>query len=177
MLANTVYLTSHNRIDQPELDMSNVLTRIFIDTLVLSGSLLAETDREKEFVIWLAQHDQYAMGNGTVSFSLDEMPWEPNHFKENKFFMLRMIEQALQGAGWERLSYTPIDKDIRYALTAFRELILLFGKDDIDTNHYKYWRTMEEDDSSHTISKGYPKCDKHEVYLSCFGCVLCNGET
>ncbi|ANF97271.1 hypothetical protein [Paenibacillus bovis] len=176
-MANTVYLTSHNRIDQPELEMSNVSTRIFIDTLVLSGSLLARADREKEFVIWLAQHDQHVIGNGTVSFSLDEMPWEPDHFEENQSFLLRMIELALQRAGWERLSYTPIEKDIRYALTAFRELILLFGQDDIDTSHYEYWRTIEEYDNCRTLPEGYPKCEKHEVYLSCFGCVLCNGES
>lgn len=39
------------------LNMSNGLTSVFIEVLVISGSILAETNREKETVFWLGQRD------------------------------------------------------------------------------------------------------------------------
>lgn len=74
------------------LRMTNTGTSVFIEILVLSGSHIAETDREKEFVIWLAQRDQNIIGRGTVGFDLDEMPWLEHDLEPMKQFMLRMIE-------------------------------------------------------------------------------------
>lgn len=51
---------------------------------MLSGSELAKTNREKEFIIWLAQRDQNVVGRGTVGFDLDEMPWIEDDFPEMK---------------------------------------------------------------------------------------------
>ena len=40
------------------IQMSNGLTDVFINVLVLSGSLLAHTSDEKRLIVWLAEKDQ-----------------------------------------------------------------------------------------------------------------------
>jgi len=50
--------------------MSNGATNVFLDVLALSGSDLAVTTREKEFIVWLNQRDQSVVGIGTVGFSI-----------------------------------------------------------------------------------------------------------
>lgn len=52
------------------LTMSNTATSVFLQILALSGSDLAVTDREKEFIVWLNQRDQSVIGAGTVGFSI-----------------------------------------------------------------------------------------------------------
>lgn len=59
---------------------------MFIEVLVISGSILAGTNREKELIIWLAQRDQSVVGIGTVGFDIDEMPWTVNSFASEKDF-------------------------------------------------------------------------------------------
>jgi len=52
------------------LSMSNGATNVFLDVLALSGSDLAVTARENEFIVWLNQRDQSVVGIGTVGFSI-----------------------------------------------------------------------------------------------------------
>ncbi|WP_236339535.1 hypothetical protein [Paenibacillus plantiphilus] len=154
--------------------MSNGLTSVFIDVIVLSGSVLASTNREKEFIIWLAQRDQSVVGIGTVGFSLDELPWCPEQFVSNQQFLLRTINGALARTGWEKLNYEPTEEFIVNTLRKFERMVAAFRLEDIDTQHYEEWSEIEEGDDCPTIPPGYPRCLKHDVYLSCHGCVLCN---
>lgn len=72
------------------LRMTNTGTSVFMDVIVLSGSELAATNREKEFVIWLAQRDQNIVGRGTVGFHIEEMPWK------KKILMKRNISYCVR---------------------------------------------------------------------------------
>ncbi|MFD1175995.1 hypothetical protein ACFQ3W_06690 [Paenibacillus puldeungensis] len=154
--------------------MSNGLTSVFIEVLVISGSILAETNREKEIMIWLGQRDQSVVGIGTVGFDIDEIPWTIAFFEREKDFLLRTISSAIDGLGWERLSYEPRKDWLIECLKQFRLMINAFDKESIDMNSYLEWSEIDEDDDCPTIPIGYPKCAKHDIYLSCHGCILCN---
>ncbi|WP_373456231.1 hypothetical protein [Paenibacillus taichungensis] len=154
--------------------MSNGLTSVFIEVLSISGSMFAKTNREREMTIWLAQQDQSIVGIGTVGFDIDEMPWTIDTFEEEKDFMLRMISNTIKGTGWEKLSYEPRKDWVIHCLEQFRLIIHAFDKQSVDMNNYLEWSEIEEDDDRPTIPRGYPKCVKHEIYLSCHGCILCN---
>ncbi|AJS58989.1 hypothetical protein [Paenibacillus sp. IHBB 10380] len=156
------------------LHMSNGLTSVFIEVLAMSGSILANTNREKEIIIWLAQRDQSVVGIGTVGFQIDDMPWTLDTFDRERKFMMRTISGAMDGLGWERLSYEPHKERIIECLNQFRLMINAFDKESIDLNIYLEWSEIEEDDDRSTIPIGYPKCEKHDIYLSCHGCILCN---
>ncbi|MET3937518.1 hypothetical protein ABIC22_000330 [Paenibacillus sp. PvP094] len=154
--------------------MSNGLTSVFIEVLSISGSMLARTNREREMTIWLAQRDQSVVGIGTVGFDIDEMPWSIDIFEEEKDFMHRMIAHAIAEAGWEKLSYKPRKESLIPCLEQFQTMIHTFNRDDVNLDNYLEWSEIEEDDDQPTIPPGYPKCENHEVYLSCHGCILCN---
>lgn len=171
-----------NRISMPSnlehlvesLKMSNGLTSVFIEVLAISGSILAETNREKEIIIWLGQQDQSVVGIGTVGFDIDEMPWTIDSFEREKDFLLRTISSAIDGLGWERLSYEPRKDWLIESLKQFWLMIDTFDKESINMDSYIEWSEIEEGDDCPTIPIGYPKCEKHEIYLSCHGCILCN---
>ncbi|MNN91584.1 hypothetical protein D3C81_2097160 [compost metagenome] len=56
----------------------------------------------------------------------------------------------------------------------FKLMINAFDKTNVDMNSYIEWSEIEEGDDNPTIPFGYPKCEKHDIYLSCHGCILCN---
>lgn len=157
--------------------MSNGLTSVFLEVLTISGSMLAKSNREREMTIWLAQRDQSVVGIGTVGFDIDEIPWTIDTFDEEKEFMLRMITNAITEAGWKKLSYEPRKDWVIQCLEQFRVMIYAFEKYNVNLDHYLQWSEIEEDDDQPTIPRGYPKCGKHETYLSCHGCILCNNES
>ncbi|CAM4472806.1 Uncharacterised protein [Paenibacillus macerans] len=173
-MGNSISLPEDPAYSVEDLHMSNGLTSVFIEVLALSGSILATTNREKELVIWLAQRDQACVGIGTVGFDIDEMPWKIDSFEAEKEFMLRTIASAMDGLGWERLNYEPNQEMVQRCLQQFELMISAFEKKSVDINNYLEWSEIEEGDDSPTIPYGYPKCDKHGVYLSCHGCILCN---
>ena len=95
------------------LQMSNGLTDVFLNVLILSGSALAKTVSEKRLIVWLAEKDQSRVGAGTVDFDLWEMPWDLNTFEEDRAFLLRVALGAKERLGWEKLNYRP-NEDILF---------------------------------------------------------------
>ncbi len=173
-MANVISLPESFKRQVEPICMSNGLTTVFLEVLTVSGSILAATDREKEFVIWLSQRDQSAVGIGTVGFDIAEMPWTADSFEIEKSFMIDIISNAAKGLGWERLSYTPNREQVADCLNRFRLMIEAFGQTDVDRDSYADW--ANDDEGGPMIPKGYPKCENHDVYLNCHGCLLCNNE-
>ena len=55
-MANTIGINSKS-CGRRLLQMSNGLTDVFVNVLVLSGSALAKTVSEKRLIVWLAESD------------------------------------------------------------------------------------------------------------------------
>ncbi|RUT44533.1 hypothetical protein EJP82_18145 [Paenibacillus anaericanus] len=176
-MGNSISMPENLRHLVDSIKMSNGLTSVFIEVLTISGSILAKADREKEIIIWLAQQDQSVVGIGTVGFDIDDIPWTTENFEREKDFMLRAISNAIGGLGWERLSYEPRKDWVIGCLEQFKLMIDIFDKSNININSYIEWSEIEEGDNNPTIPFGYPKCQKHSIYLSCHGCILCNDES
>lgn len=158
------------------LRLKNQSTSVFIEILVLSGSKLAKTNREKEFIIWLAQRDQNIVGHGTVGFDMDEMPWLEEDFSEMKVFLFKCIEGAIHRTNWHLLDYEPNEEWVKRIFEHFRSMILFFDEKYINWNFYYEWALEEDDDDTPTIPAGYPRCLEHSVLLSCHGCIICNSK-
>lgn len=156
------------------LRMTNTSTQIFFELLILSGSQTATIDREKEFIIWLAQHDQNCVGRGNVGFNMDEMPWAEEDFYPMKQFMLKTVEGAIHKTGWTVLDYEPSVKWSNITFQHFYQMIESFEQKHVNSQNYLEWITPYEGDEVPTIPEGYPMCNQHSVYLSCFGCIICN---
>ncbi|MFF2888005.1 hypothetical protein [Paenibacillus sp. NPDC057967] len=176
-MGNIIHINHHkNGHAVDSVSMSNGGTAVFLDVLALSGSDLAVTDREKEFIIWLNQRDQSIVGIGTVGFNINEMPWTKEGFAVHKKFLLSVIDSAANRQRWHVLSYRPNYEIIYSNLTQFRDLISAFQEEQVDESEYDYWSSKEEDEINPTIPDGFPKCESHSVLLSCHGCLICNFE-
>lgn len=166
-MSNIVYFGDNDLL------MSNGLTDVFINVLVLSGSRIAVSDSEKRFVVWLAERDQSKLGGGTVGFEISEMPWSASDFAECKAFLLNTVKFAEQRLGWEVLDYPPNENMLFPALRKFAELVKFFSAKDINPTGYEEWLAASDGEYD-PVHRGFPKCEKHGALLSCFGCQVCN---
>ena len=152
--------------------MSNGLTDVFLNVLILSGTQLATTDDEKRLIVWLAERDQSKRGVGTVGFDLGEMPWNPRNFADSKAFMLNVIRFAEQKTGWDTLDYNPNKEMLFPLLEKFYDMISAFTVNEILPDSLEEWMGAAEEDDPKLC--GFPKCEKHDALLCCFGCQICN---
>ncbi len=152
--------------------MSNGLTDVLIDVLVLSGSRLAQTVDERRLIVWLAEKDQSKVGIGTVGFDIREMPWNIERFEENRQFMLKTVELAQNRIDWKNLDYAPDEKMLFPVLQQFSEMISKLTAECVLSNALGEWILAA--DKNDPVLCDFPRCEKHGALLSCFGCHICN---
>lgn len=100
------------------------------------------------------------------------MPWDKETFEEDKKFIIQVINGAKNKTGWEKLDYYPNEEFALHYLDVFENLINRMTIDDIRENSLNLWLSeAEEDDPVHC---GFPRCKKHNTFLTCYGCQLCN---
>ena len=174
-MGNIISFNHHVTADDDSLVMSNGLTDVLLDYLLLSGADLAQTDSEKRMMVFLGETIQSWYGSGTVGFAITDMPWQPETFAADRDFLLRMTAHAreltLQPEIHEMLGYKPSPEHISYALDGFSALITRMTAADIQPEALKEWLSYAEADDP--IYCGYPRCPKHKVFLSCVGCKIC----
>lgn len=163
-MANVV--TYEARPDIPCIRMSNGLTSVFVSVLALGASELAKTDRQREFAVWFASHDQM-YGLGTAGFDVSELPWLLDTFSSDREFVLQGIRAAKARVGWERLGYEPHEW-VQHRLDQFRAMVEAFSIEHAAGSEAAAWRY------------GRPTrlvlCPVHRVYQHEHGCVLCNDQ-
>lgn len=156
------------------ISMSNGLTSVFISTLGLSGTHLAKTDDEKQIIIWLLEKDQSAVGNGSVGFDVCDMPWNNENFDNIKCFLLNVIEGAKKKIGWEFLDYQPDEELLFHCLDQFYNMISNVNTGMINQTSAQECLNAAKEVPNDPVVCGYPCCKKHSVFLTVFGCHLCN---
>lgn len=169
-MSNIIRLDSFSPVDT-WLKMQNGLTDVLINTILLSGSFLAKTIDEKRLIVWLAEKDQ-TLGSGTVGFDVCNMPWNPDTFCENKAFILRVIQEAENKLGWEKLDYEPNVELLIPCLKKFASFISNINISHVDANILKDWIALA--DEKDPINCNFPRCEKHHTLLTFLGCQLCN---
>jgi len=171
-MGNIIRLHAEHKNADEWISMSNGSTSVFISVLVLSGSRIAKTEREKELVIWIAEQDQAVVGSGTVGFNISDMPWTKENFIAEREFILKVVEGSKLQQGWETLDYLPDKVFITGCLDAFINLVMRFDEKFIEESNYMEW--INERDGEFGIPVGFPKCAKHNAYMHWQGCVICN---
>lgn len=175
-MGNVIAFNDIVSVADDSFSMSNGLTDVFIDYLLLSGSRLAKTESEKRMVVFLAEKQQTKVGMGNVGFDIVEMPWTSDTFETDKTFVLEMIHHARaltsEKRVWKKMGYEPGQEHLVYALNSFEVLIKRMSINDVDEDNYREWISAAEIDDP--INTGFSQCPKHEVLLSLFGCKLCN---
>lgn len=154
-----------------DLVLSNGGTDVFLNVLALSGAALARTESEKRLIVYLSERDQTA-GRGCAGFAVTEMPWDRESFPADRRFMLRVIAGAQRRTGWERLDYRPDAAFVSRSLNAFACLIRRMTADEIQASALSDWLAQAEPDDP--VRCGFPRCERHHTFLTCFGCQICN---
>ena len=173
-MGNIISLHGNVSESDDSLKVSNGLTDVLIDYLLLSGSELADTESKKRLVAFLADKQQTVIGLGNVGFMITEMPWQAETFNEDKEFMLHVTDHAAElskdEAIWNMIGYKPDRMLLDYALNGFRNLIDHMTEEHIDRDILAEWLQDQEA----TGSSEYEKCPKHGLIMSQLGCKFCN---
>ncbi len=164
-MANQITFTACTHV-QP-LRMSNGSTSVFIATLVLAASELAQNQREREWAVWIAGYDQSIFGLGVVGFDLTDLPWQAASFEDDHLFLQRIVAAAQSKTGWQRLSYEPREDWVQRHLEQFNMMLKALTKAHIALCNAAPWPQLEK-------PAAFVKCTKHAVYLHAEGCVVCN---
>lgn len=170
-MGNRIYFKEVTK-DNFSLKMSNGLTDVLLDGLLIGGSELARTESQKRLIVFLAEKQQTVVGLGTVGFDIIEMPWQTETFDTDKKFMLEVINYVRREKWWQNLGYIPLPDHIEYAVNGFETLIDRMTVNDVDEDNLNEW--IFEADSNDPIFCGCPKCPKHGLILSALGCKFCN---
>jgi hypothetical protein len=90
--------------------LSNGGTAAFVDVLMLAVTDLVEEPWDYRFAALLALQDQNVMGRGAVGFDLEDIDWgaSPEEQAQNKDFVLRVTDLALNWHRWDELDYDPV---------------------------------------------------------------------
>lgn len=171
-MGNIISFDGNVSFNDDSLVMSNSSTDVFVNIIALSGSEIAVTENQKRLIVFISEKDQRVIGGGTVSFDITDMPWNKDTFDEDKKFMLKVIKGARNKKGWKRLDYIPNEKMVSLYLDSFEDLIKRMTVDDIRENALKEWISAAKKDDP--VLCGFPKCSKHNTFLTCFGCQVCN---
>lgn len=172
-MGNTIFIHHDSPMDE-WLSMNNELTSLFISLIGLSGSRLAKREDEKHLIIWILEKDQSACGIGNVGFELIHMPWKKKDFLRQQAFIQKVLDGIDQQLGWETLNNKPDPKLIKYTTNRFRRMIKKLTEEDIDEMEGIKW--LQDATEEDPIHQGFPKCPKHGVYQTIFGCYVCNNE-
>ena len=170
-MGNIITFDNKKDLKPNYIKMSNGLTSVFLHTLVLSGSRLAVTAGQKLLMVYLGTQNQSYRGIGTVGFDISEMPWNVHTLEQDKHFMLCAIAKAKEHLGWDLLDYQCKEEFLYPCLDTFKRLIEHLEEHDVEPAAFKSW--MEDPEINDPVSEGFPLCEKHHVYLSIFGCLIC----
>ncbi|WP_433467829.1 hypothetical protein [Spirillospora sp. CA-128828] len=158
-----------------ELYMANSATDVFFDVLTLAGSVLATSSWEQNLVLYFA--DGHRHDRGWSGFDLEELPWTDDCAAE-KIFFLRLIDTALSGCGWDRLSYNP--SRVHEDLTTFRAILdgyipqpsdsAYLAEPTVGVFRQPDWRVSP-------MPEGTALCSTHGTFIGELGCRLCPSQT
>lgn len=170
-MSNIIGINSNSPVNE-QLSVSNGTMDVLINVLLLSGSEIAVSDNEKMLIVWLAEKDQHNIGRGGADFDIAQMPFTVSGFSQEKSFLIKVTENALNKIGWSKLDYNPNEEIIMPLLEIFRKLIEKLTVNDILENERQKWLDCAE--INDPVKCGFPKCRKHGTLLSLYGCQICN---
>ena len=165
-MSNTIYFNNMT------CRCSNGCLDVLLTVIGLSGSKIARSDCERNLIVWLMEKDQSIVGLGTVGFNITDMPWKKQCFEEQKLFMFHVLDGVRDKIGWETLDYDPNEEIIFKRIDTLHDMFQSIQNEDINEDLTDQW--LEDAAICELIRGGYPKCKKHGIYMSIWGCLACN---
>ena len=112
--------------------MSNGATDVLWDVLRLAADALGRPLTPDDPLGWMLLRKQDVSHYGWVGFDLDQMPWLPSPFVQQKAGFLTVIDVAASGQVWSQLDYTPNPEITGGHLRTLRAMIAGYEVFDLD---------------------------------------------
>lgn len=123
-----VITINEGRPDRLSLAMSNQGTWVFLDLLVKCALSRELTWSQFDLIDFLCERININItAPGTVSFDIEEMPWDAGCVCEDKLFMLNLTEMAKDPQMWKTLVYQPEEDIVFPWLDTFAQMIGMFS--------------------------------------------------
>ena len=121
------------------ISMSNQGTDCFLELLEMAATEEEMTDSQRKLIGFLKdRREENLAAPGTVSFDVDEMPWDKDTLSEDIVFMMQIIKKAKTVETAEKLDYRP---DLRIVSPWLNQFSMMIWKLDKD---YLYGTTEKE---------------------------------
>lgn len=115
-----------------------------------------------------------SMSNGLTSVFISTLGLSGTHLAKTDCFLLNVIEGAKKKIGWEFLDYQPDEELLFHCLDQFYNMISNVNTGMINQTSAQEWLNAAKEVPNDPVVCGYPCCKKHSVFLTVFGCHLCN---
>ena len=147
---------------EPALHLSNGGTAVFLDVLALAACDLAESEWELRFALLCCNS---RIGGGNDGFDLDELPWSDTGWLEQREFVLRVVDAALERHRWEVLPYDP-PWALGY-LRQYREIVSGYAPAPPLSSVVGWWEYER-------VEAHFRRCERHGLFVGVFDdCRLC----
>ena len=122
-MANIISL-NNSRNNKNNISMSNQGTDIFLD-LLINCALSDEMTASQLDIIDFFQDKKYINGHspGTISFDINEMPWNPSSLENDRSWLQKLTEKAKNPSSWKKVGYEPEPEIVFPWLDQFSELL------------------------------------------------------
>ncbi len=154
--------------------MSNSLTHSIYMTMMVEGAKIARTRWEKEFLIWLADHNQSVIGLGIVGFDVCELGWIKEDFVAQKQFLLQLLKNAQANKTYAQHPIYLKEEFGETKITAIHSILEPLQVEDVSEHPRMYYSPQKADKVE--------QCPIHEVYMNNldeeqkYRCLLCEAE-
>lgn len=115
---------------EERISMSNQGTDCFLELLEMAAAENDMTENQRNLICFLKdRREENLAAPGTVSFDIDEMPWNKDTLSEDAAFMMEMIEKAKTVEVVGKLDYRPDFRIVSPWLDQFSSMIWKLDKD------------------------------------------------
>ncbi len=115
---------------EERISMSNQGTDCFLELLEMAAAENDMTDNQRNLICFLKdRREENLAAPGTVSFDIDEMPWNKDTLSEDAAYMMEIIEKAKTVEVVGKLDYRPDFRIVSPWLDQFSSMIWKLDKD------------------------------------------------
>lgn len=161
-----VITINEGRPDRLSLALSNQGTRVFLDLLVECALSRELTWSQFDLIDFLCDRININItAPGTVSFDIEEMPWDAGCVCEDKLFILNLTEMAKDPQMWKTLVYQPEEDIVFPWLDTFAQMIGMFS---IENSGREYPSDPRKSKLHFKKGPGWKACfdEEHNVYTA-----------
>lgn len=120
-----------NSFTNKKILLSDTLAEVIYKGIVITGSYHAQTNWEKDILMWFSEKNPRLSGAGMAGFDVTTMGWSLQEFETQKEFLVKVITQVKQHKSWNNYNYRVADEEVENEVEALLELFSSLEKEQV----------------------------------------------